>query len=236
MSGLRLAVRPHSVTFMEQGIAVLRMTRGENRINAEFIDSFHNCLDQVESNKSCRGLITTGEGKFFSNGLDLKWIQQQDMPVLDQFMGDFHEMVARLLVFPMPTVAAINGHAFAGGALLAMAYDCRVMNNQRGWICLNEVHINLRLGDFALKYVQAKLTPSVFHNMLVFGRKLTGSEAEAAGVIDKAAPPLELEKEAEKMLTAWAGKDGIARNSLQNMKKDVYAEALKDIRSHRFKF
>ncbi|KAK7114743.1 uncharacterized protein [Littorina saxatilis] len=224
------AARAVSVSFLEHGIAVLRMQRGENRINKEFIDTFHSCLDEVESNKNCKGLITTSEGKFFSNGLDLQWLSQQSGPEsFQQFITSFNEMLGRLLTFPLPTAAAINGHCFAGGAMVAFSHDLRVMNSEKGWICYNEVFLNLRLAPFVMKVMQLKANPKTFHNMMVFGQRFTGPEAESAGLIDKAIPSSLVENESQKLLQAWLGKDGIQRESLHNMKKDVYADALKEL-------
>ncbi|XP_070196221.1 uncharacterized protein [Littorina saxatilis] len=219
-----------AVTIQKNGIAVVRMQRGDNRINNEFVRAFNDCLDQVEKASSCKGVVTTGEGKFYSNGLDTDWLATIDSDTMANFLRSLVELLLRLLTFPLPTVAAINGHCYAGGALIAFATDLRVMNSQRGWLCFNEVFINRRFGQFNIKYLQAKINPArTLHRAIVFGQRFTGPEAEAAGMVDNAvAPPIVLQ-ESQRLLQAWIGKEGFPRESLHNMKLDLYADAIKEV-------
>ncbi|XP_025114641.1 enoyl-CoA delta isomerase 2, peroxisomal-like [Pomacea canaliculata] len=222
------SVKGLSFTFSELGIAILRMKRGQNRINIEFIEAFNECLDKIEQKSDCRGLLTTGEGKFYSNGLDLDWLSKQNTEGRNNFKLAFNSLFTRLLTFPIPTIAAINGHAYAGGALLALAHDFRVMNSEKGWFCMNEVHINLRLSTFFLALLRAKIsTKIVEHRLLVFGHNYTAKEAVEAALVDRATSAALLESESLRYLERWIGKNGFQRDSLHNMKQDVYADVVK---------
>ncbi len=88
------------------------MKNGENRFNSDFIKNLHEALDEVEKSTDVDALITVGQGKFYSNGLDLGFITQSDENKLADFMNDYSRLMARFLTFPMPTVAAINGAVY----------------------------------------------------------------------------------------------------------------------------
>ena len=95
-------------------VAVLRMVDGENRFNRTSIDRWHEVLGELEATAGPLAVVVTGDGKFFSNGLDLDWFgehPEQAGGVVD----DVHRLLGRLLMLPAYTVAAMNGHAFAGG-------------------------------------------------------------------------------------------------------------------------
>ncbi|KAK7488975.1 hypothetical protein BaRGS_00019779 [Batillaria attramentaria] len=217
-----------TVSFLEQSIAVLRMQRGENRINPEFLRAYNGCLDKLESAPGCKGVVTTGEGKFFSNGIDLDWMgKEENAEKVPTFMEDFQKLLARILIFPLPTVAAISGHCYAGGAVLALAHDLRVMNSQRGWMCLNEIHRNLRFSPFLLSLLRMKMNPGqTLNRALVLGQRFTAEEAVSAGLVDKSMPAVLVEQESRRLLLSWLGKDGYSRESLLNMKRDVYSDVL----------
>ncbi|KAK3742755.1 hypothetical protein QZH41_018964, partial [Actinostola sp. cb2023] len=124
--------------------AILWMKNVENRFNISSVRDLHNALDQVESNTDVKFLIITGEGKFFSNGLDLDKIVQLNEEDMETFLYDIHSLHARILTFPLPTIAALNGHTYAGGATFALCHDYRIMRTKQGWFCLPEINLRLR--------------------------------------------------------------------------------------------
>ncbi|KAK3772971.1 hypothetical protein RRG08_036305 [Elysia crispata] len=208
-------------------IAVIVMDNGENRINFELIVKFHKLLDIVERNSSCKGLITTADGKFYCNGLDLDWALQHSTEQVEELLVQLNELQMRLLLFPMPTLAALNGHAFAGGALFAIAHDLRVLRQDKGWLCFNEVKIN---GVFVKCHFPLMRTKIGFgHNYtdaIVLGKRYTGPEALSSGLVH-AAPPISLLLiESIHLLKSFSGKSGYPRESLQLMKSDVYRDVI----------
>jgi enoyl-CoA hydratase/carnithine racemase len=105
-------------------VCILRWRDGENRFRAESIERWHAVLDELEAREGPLALVVVGDGKFFSNGLDLDWMgghPDEAGPTVEAV----HRLLGRMLVFPAYTVAAINGHAFAAGAMLAAAFDRR---------------------------------------------------------------------------------------------------------------
>ncbi|WAR12320.1 ECI3-like protein [Mya arenaria] len=139
------------VSFEEDGFATIQMMNGENRFQLSIIDEWNRALDKVLENKNTKGLLIKGMGRFFSNGIDLNWLGEQEGDSRRKFMDGLHRMLVRVLVFPVPTAALINGHAFGAGAFLALACDFRLMRPDRGWLCWPETAIGMRFGDNLLK-------------------------------------------------------------------------------------
>ncbi|WP_203904092.1 enoyl-CoA hydratase/isomerase family protein [Virgisporangium aliadipatigenens] len=162
-------------------IPVVVMDSGENRFHPDLLDGVENALDEVE--KSGRAaVVLTGTGKFFSNGLDLEYLANGGPAYLTRV----HRLFARLLGFPGYVVAAINGHAFAAGGMLAVAADARVMRADRGFFCLPEVDLGLPFSDGMNALLTRKLTPATAHEAMVTGRRYGGVEAAGKSIVDAA--------------------------------------------------
>src|SRR4051812_10207921 len=112
-------------------VAVLHLGDDENKLNRDWVDSLNACLDEVAATRPA-AVVTTASGKFWSTGLDLDWLGANPESA-QAFLDDVERMLARVLLLPVATVAAIQGHAFAAGAMLALAHDVRVMRADRGF-------------------------------------------------------------------------------------------------------
>ncbi|RUS75836.1 hypothetical protein EGW08_016405 [Elysia chlorotica] len=209
-------------------IAIIVMDRGENRLNTQFLDGFNELMDDVESNPSCKGLITTGKGKFYSNGLDLDWLSNLSSPeLLQEFFTKLPRWLLRILLFPLPTLAALNGHCFAGGALVAFAHDLRVQNKEKGWTCFNEVFISRQFQTWHYLYLKTKIgSGHNYTDAIVMGKRFTGPEALDSGIVHAAPPMSLLLSESIQLLKSFFGKSGYPRDSLHLMKSDVYRDAV----------
>lgn len=190
-----------------ENIHILRMKDGaENRFNRGLLDDLNRALDQVEAEPGAGGLVITGDGKFFSNGLDLGWVMGQSPAVALDFFLDFNAFLHRLLVFPMPVVAAVNGHAFAGGLFFALCADWRVMRADRGWLSFPEITLGIDLppGSVALvnHVVGARKTDFLF----LTARRVPGAEALSMGLVDVLADEVELLPKAIEMARELASK------------------------------
>ena len=124
----------------------MRWDDEENRVNLDTLARVHRLLDEVEATSGPRALVWTGAGKFFSNGLDLARFAG-DPNEMRATLDELHRTLARLFLFPAYTVAALNGHTFAAGALFSCGFDYRVMRADRGNWCMNEVDIGLALDE-----------------------------------------------------------------------------------------
>lgn len=187
------------------GVFVLRFQNGENRFSPEFLQGVGKALDEIEG--EARALVTTGEGKFYSNGLDLDWLNANGEKS-NWYVGEIHALYSRFLKQNIPSVAAVNGHAFAGGGMLALSHDFTVMREDRGWFCLPEVDINIPFTPGMAALVQAKLSTGTAHETMLTGRRYTGPEAVQAGIARRAVPEDEVVRSAIELAAALAGKDG----------------------------
>ncbi|XP_059148907.1 uncharacterized protein LOC131936071 [Physella acuta] len=219
-------IKGFSLYFAED-VAFIVIDRGENRLNNEFFTVFNSLLDEVNSNESCKGLVTTGVGKFYGNGLDLEWMTNLSAPELLDFLDLMSASLKRLLCFPLPTLAAINGHAFAGGALLAFAHDLRTMRVDRGWLSFNEVFINRIFPEFLLQMLRDKIgTGKNFSDAVVLGKRYTAEEAFNCGLVSAIRNESLLLPDTLRVLKSFYGKNGYPRDSLRKMKEAVYHQTL----------
>jgi enoyl-CoA hydratase/carnithine racemase len=138
-------------------VFVLNLGDGENRFNAESVGALNALLDEVEAASQPRALVTRASGKIWSLGLDLDWIRDHASDVFP-FLSSVQGLLDRVLVMPVPTVAALQGHTFAAGAMFALAHDVRIMRGDRGYFCLPEVDINIPFSAGMSALIQAKLT------------------------------------------------------------------------------
>ncbi len=190
----------------EGPVALVRWHDGENRINEDSLAALHALLDELAARSGPLALVLTGEGKFFSNGLDLERYGS-DWPSLVAILPELHRVVARLLLFPAYTVGALNGHTFAGGALLSCALDYRVMRADRGFWCMNEVDIGLPLDEKLASILLNRLPRATALEVMLTGRRYAGPDAQRAGIVEEVAPGEELVARAVAVAAAQAGKD-----------------------------
>jgi enoyl-CoA hydratase/carnithine racemase len=166
-------------------VHVVRMCDGENSIEPAFVERLLAVLDEVAAqSRGAAALVLTGEQKFFSNGLELDALLPLPDEEKGRFGAAFSALLGRLVTLPVPTVAAINGHAFAAGALLALACDYRLMRQDRGWICLSEVDAGVPISPAMMGLVRAKLPPATARDAVLEGHRYTADEAIAAGFAD----------------------------------------------------
>jgi len=218
---------PKITVEFHDNVAIITMRDGENRINHEFLKNFNSALDEVLSNSSASALVTTGEKKFYSNGIDLMALGHLDVDSRSEFMKSLCKLCARLLTFPLPTVAAINGHAFAGGAFLAFSHDYRVMNSDRGWLSVNEVHLPSRIPFFLLDILRYKIPKGVLQTeVITMGKRFTATQALDAGLVQRTTKPDQLIQEAKELLRSSLSLGGFDRDAMGWMKRDLYAEVL----------
>lgn len=206
----------------QEEVYLLDLGDDENRFSLDWMKSVSALLDEVSKQPAPRALVTMARGKFYSNGLDLDWVLTHP----DQkgaYVADVHALLAKMLALPMPTVAAVTGHAFGGGSILATAHDWRVMRADRGYFCFPEVDIGLPFTPGMAALIQAKLTPATAVTAMTTGRRYGGPEAFTAGLVDLAVPEAEVLTRAIELVRPLAGKDP---GTLGAIKATMYAAAI----------
>lgn len=187
-------------------VRILRLRDGENRFNRSTVDAIHDALDEVEATTGPVALVTVGEGKFFSNGLDLEWMGTEGATDAS-FLDDVHRLLLRTLVLDVFTVAAINGHAFAGGAMFATAHDRRIMREDRGYWCLPEVDLGLPLTPEMFAVLDAHIPRAALADAALTGNRYDAVTAAEIGLIDGTATADQLLGEAVTLAGRYAAKD-----------------------------
>ncbi|MEU1180253.1 enoyl-CoA hydratase-related protein [Streptomyces sp. NPDC005820] len=210
----------------QENVFVLDLGDGENRFHPDWLAAVDAALDEVEKADGPRALVTAATGRFWSNGLDLDWLfahadQQQEYVIA------VHALYARLLTLPVVTVAALQGHTFAAGAMFSLAHDVRVMRADRGFWCLPEADIGIPFSPGMSALVQARLAPRTAHEAMVTARRYGGHEALAAGIVDHAVDEDAVRTTAVELAAARAGTAG---DTLRTIRSRMYAQVLTPLR------
>ncbi|MEJ6671479.1 MAG: enoyl-CoA hydratase-related protein [Pseudomonadales bacterium] len=169
---------------------ILTLDDEENRWNTTFVRAISDALDEVEASTGPAALVTTASHpKFFSNGLDLEWRSTTGAHRGGDraaFGSEFMTLMGRIITLPVPSVCAINGHAFGAGFMMALCHDVRMMRRDRGFACANEVEIGMVIPDPELALFKHKLPANVFFETVQLARRWTGPDAAEAGIVSSA--------------------------------------------------
>lgn len=211
----------------DDGVYVIHMRDGENRMNRSWLDGMHALLDQIEEDEEAHAVVTTGEDKFFSNGLDLEWLASGAEP-FRPFVADAEKLFARLLGLPLNTVAACNGHTYAAGAMLSLCHDFRVMRADRGFWCLPEVDIGLPFTPGMDSLIKTRLPITTAHDVMVTGDRFGGTEAAAKGIVHEAVAEEAVLPRAIELARQVGGKDRTTLTTVKRRMNERTIELLSD--------
>lgn len=211
---------------LDEHVAIMSMNSGENRFNFPFFEAINTVLDEIEQNTEVKVLVTrSSDPKIWCNGIDLDWllpVQKQEPEIGRRFSAEMFGLMRRVLAYPMLTVAAITGHAFAGGAFLSFAHDFRFMRSDRGWLCLPEVDIGMTLGPVFTTLSRRALPPYMFEEMQYTGARLTAEECVEHHIVKKACHIDDLMTE----VMAYAKSQNKDRELIEQMKMATHSESL----------
>jgi enoyl-CoA hydratase/carnithine racemase len=209
----------------EGDVFVLRFDVPENRFRPDNLVAWHDALDEVEGAGNPAALVTTGTGKFYSNGLDLDWmLSQADEETRKTYIPKVLALMARVLTFPTITVAAINGHAFGAGAQISLGHDFRVMRSERGYWCMPEIDMKAPLHPGMTAIIQARVSHQTAHELIVTGTRYTAEMALAKQIVDHAVPEAAVLPKAIEIAGALASK---ADPAMHQLKTGMYTHTLK---------
>jgi len=171
-------------------VAVLSMNNSENRQNPTFAKMFLQTLDDILKDENITSLIvTSSDEKYFSLGVDVQWLmksfEEKRYADIKEFLYLMNKVFRTLLLYPMPVIAAINGHAFGNGALLSCACDFRFMKEDKGFFCFPEVDIDIPFLPGMIAWAKKAIPQYKFQEMLYSGNKYDAKELMAHNVITK---------------------------------------------------
>jgi len=210
-----------------ESVAIINMCNGTNKQNLEFVADMNQCFDEILEDKEIYSIVLTSTAeKHFSNGIDVEWLGQkmneQDFDSVKLFMHGMNAIFKRILFMPVPVIAAINGHAFGNGAMLACTCDFRFMKKDKGFFCFPEVDISIPFLPGMIAFVRKSIPEYKFNEMILSGKRVGARELEDSHVIVKAsADTEELLKDAVAFARTFMKKRGIFGELKKRMHKDI---------------
>jgi len=180
----------------EGTVAVVTLSNGANLQNLDFSTRMNDIFDEVLADDGIYALVLTSDDvKNFSQGVDIEWLgqrfQEKDFESIKAFMHATNRVFKRLLQMPLPTIAAINGHAFGNGAMLACACDFRFMKRDRGYFCFPEVDISIPFLPGMIAFVRKAIPEYKFNELKLTGKRVGADELEQHHIIEKASANVE---------------------------------------------
>jgi enoyl-CoA hydratase len=174
---------------VDRGMAVVRLDKARgNAIDEPLVRELLAATRRLEEDAAVRGvLLTSANPKIFCPGLDLVTLYDYDRAAMERFMLLFSEMVAALYGLAKPVVAGVNGHAVAGGCILALTADYRVLRRGGAQIGLNEVKVGVPLPWSVAVLLRASVPPPALSEVALLGRNFADDEALRVGLADQLA-------------------------------------------------
>jgi Delta3-Delta2-enoyl-CoA isomerase len=172
------------------GVVVLHLGRGKaNALNAEFLEELWSAVDRLTSGDKPPALVLASElPKVFSAGFDVAEVFAYDRPTMTTFFTRFVRFLEKLRALPLPVIGALGGHAFAGGALLALSTDFRMMSKAAN-LSVNEVDLAVELPPTMLRSLLGLAAPAVMRSLLLNAEVISAEQAERAGLVRRALDP-----------------------------------------------
>lgn len=170
----------------QENIAILKLDRGtSNSLNFEMFKELIQAVKELEEDDEVKGVVLSGKGNFFSAGLDVIELYAYDKAEIEQLFETLFEAMKTLLSLTKPMVAAVNGHAPAGGCILAICADYRIMAEGKFRIGLNEVPVGIIMPPFIFETYAYWLGKGKASQFVLEGKLCTNQEALASGLVNE---------------------------------------------------
>ncbi|OGR21740.1 MAG: enoyl-CoA hydratase [Desulfobacula sp. RIFOXYA12_FULL_46_16] len=208
-------------------VAVIRMCNTANKQNLVFVEEMNRCLDEIEADKEIYAVVLTSDDeKNFCQGIDIEWLTgkmgENDVDSIKAFLHGINGIFKRFLFMPLPMIAAINGHAFGNGAMLACTCDFRFMKKDKGFFCFPEVDISIPFLPGMIQFVRKAIPEYKFNEMILSGKRVGAEELYQSHVIVKASSDKEeLIKDAMAFARTFTKKRGIFGELKKRMHKNI---------------
>ncbi len=208
----------------DETVAIVTMNNGENRHNPAWTKRMLQVFDEITADKEVKSLVlTASDEKFWNLGIDTQWmtglLEKNDVKTLSEWFYENNKVFRFLLMCPFPSIAAITGHAFGNGIMLAGACDFRFMRSDKGFLCLPEIDLGIQLTPAMIEWMKRIMPYHLFVRMKWSGERMPAAELEKYNVIMKACPD---GKETVKAAVEFGKKFNKSRKTLEEMKKRTY--------------
>jgi enoyl-CoA hydratase/carnithine racemase len=213
----------------EEGIATVTLSRGKvNALNERFIEELQDCFNTLEKEEAVKAVLLTGRGKFFSFGFDIPEFLTYSRESFRRYLNKFTDFYTYLFLYPKPVIAAINGHAIAGGCMLANSCDYRLMVSGKAKISLNEITFGASVFSGSVEILKYCAGQRNAQKILFSGDMYAAEEALQLGLIDQISSTENIVEDAFKTAQDFAAKESWTFRSLKNLlRKPVTDEMIK---------
>jgi len=213
---------------IQEGVATLAICRGKvNALSGDLVQELRQNFEALETDLEARAVVLTGEGKFFSFGFDIPELFPYSRENFLDYLVRFTDLYTYLFLYPKPVVAALNGHAIAGGCMLALACDRKIMVSGKAKISLNEITFGSSVFAGSKEMLRfclgGRAAAEVFYSGAMYGAE----EARALGLVDDIAAEEELQRTAQRMAREMGEKYGPAFASIKRLLRAPVAEEMK---------
>jgi len=213
----------HIQSERDEHLLILSLARGKaNALNYALVDELYTAVSAAAVDGSVRGLVLGSDRpRFFSSGFDIREVFQYDRDGMAAFFGRFIDLYESLHCFPKPVVAALSGHTFAGGAILAIACDFRIMALGDFGFALNEVNLGLALSPGIRRMLVNAVGVARAREVLLFGEPLSPVRAHEIGLVRELAPAEQVRGRAIACARFLAAKPPIAYHEIKRSLREL---------------
>lgn len=217
-------------TDIEDRIIHVYLNRGKsNAMHLEVIQELQTTLAQAQQDPAIEGLVIHGQEGFFSSGLDLITLYQYDEQEIRQLWNAFMQLVQTFVAFDKPAVAAISGHSPAGGCVLALCCDYRVMAAGEYIIGLNEIPVGIIVPESIFHLYSFWLGQAKAYQYLLEGKLLSPEQARDAGLVDEVVPQRSIRTAASRQVKTYTQYERNAwRHSKRNLRRTLVEQFTTD--------
>ncbi len=203
----------------ENCVYVLTMNNGDkpNTLTPESVNEFHSILDEIESTRENAALLlSSSHPTVWNTGLDLEWISKKGYH--DEFAGNLERFFLRWALLNLPTIGCVTGHAYGGGAMLAVTLDFRFMREDRGWFRFPAIDMKITFTPIMHQILELLPNSKALRYLLLAGKEFGGEEAASLDIVDHAYPEPVLFEKAMEMAQTLGAKD---RNTYTTIKRGM---------------
>jgi len=209
------------------GIAEARLKRGKvNALNEQAVEEIGGCFQRMAADPDIRAVVFTADGPFFSFGFDIPEFLSHSRESFSRYLKRFTSLYTYLFTYPKPLVAALNGHAIAGGCMLALACDYRIMVSGKAKISLNEITFGSSVFAGSVAMLKFLVGGKNAHAVLYDGTMYSAQAASHLGLIDQVSADEKLAGDAREMARRLAAKDAAAFRSIKSLLRAPVAEEM----------
>ncbi len=227
---------PNISSDQHEEVFIITLSRGKvNAINEELVSELSEILKKLEYDIKCKSIIITGSGSFFSFGFDIPEFLNYSKEEFFRYLSTFNDLIKQIFMYPKPVVSSINGHCIAGGCIIAIATDYRIMNNERAKISINEIKFGSTLFSSAVEILKYTVGMRNAEKILLSGEMYRAEDAQKNGLVDEICSKDQLMGRSIEVARGYSVKESKAFESLKRMSRINKLETIKRYEEHSLK-